>query len=152
MPPLNRSLIFCTKRSWDIVKLYNFAFEKRSVGHILNKIIVIGFFQTRTIFLKWVSSYSWSHDQNVIFKIMNYFFLNTNFALKPQEKSWKDDVVTFTAYLSITILQCLTSYSSKHEVILSAMLANTNHTTLLKNQSALKYLPSCVSSQILGVR
>ena len=83
---------------------------------------------------------------------MNYFFLNTNFALKPQEKSWKDDVVTFTAYLSITILQCFTRYTSKHEVILSAMLANTNHTTLLKNQSALKCLPSCVSSQILGVR
>ena len=34
----------------------------------------------------------------------------------------------------------------------SNMAANTNHTTLLENQSAIKYLPSCVSSQILGVR
>ena len=83
---------------------------------------------------------------------MNYFFLNTNFALKFQEKSWKDDVVTFTAHLSVTILQCLTRYTGKHKVILAAMLADTNHNTLPKNQSALKYLPSCVSSQILGVR
>ena len=37
--------------------LHDFAFEKRLVGHILNKIVVIWFFQTRTIFLKWVSSY-----------------------------------------------------------------------------------------------
>ena len=31
----------------------------------------------------------------------------------------------------------------------SNMAANTNHTTLLKNQSAIKYLP--VSSQIFGI-
>ena len=58
-------------------------------------------------------------------------------------------MVTFKAHLSITI-QCLTRY--KQKVDLAAMLANTNHTTLLENQSAVKYLPSCVSSQILGVR
>ena len=29
---------------------------------------------------------SWSRDQNMIFKIMNYLFLNTNFALKLQGK------------------------------------------------------------------
>ena len=34
---------------------------------------------------------------------MNYFFLKTNFALKLQGKCWKDEVVTFTAHLSITI-------------------------------------------------
>ena len=34
----------------------------------------------------------------------------------------------------------------------SNMAAYTNHTTLLNNQSALKYLPKCVSSQISGVR
>ena len=80
---------------------------------------------------------------------MNFFFVNTYFALKLQGKCWKDDVVTFKAHLSITI-QRLTRY--KQKVDLAAMLANTNHTTLLENQSAIKYLPSCVSSQILGVR
>ena len=47
-------------------------------------------------------------------------------------------MVTFKAHLSITI-QRLTRY--KQKVDLAAMLANTNHTTLLKNQSAIKYLP-----------
>ena len=79
---------------------------------------------------------------------MNYLFLNTNFALKLQGKCWKDDVVTFTAHLSVTIKR-LTRY--KQKVVLAAMLegksmpsnmaANTNHTTLLKNESAMKYLP-----------
>ena len=65
-----------------------------------------------------------------------------------QGKCWKDDVVTFTAHLSVTIKR-LTRY--KQKVVLAAMLegksmlsnmaANTNHTTLLKSQSAIKYLP-----------
>ena len=60
----------------------------------------------------------------------------------------KDDVVTFTAHLSITVIG-LTRY--KQEVVLAAMLegksmlsnmaGNTNHTTLLKNQSAINCLP-----------
>ena len=60
----------------------------------------------------------------------------------------KDDVVTFTAHLSMTI-KCLTRY--KQKVVLatrlegksmpSNMAANTNDTTLLKNQSAREYLP-----------
>ena len=59
-----------------------------------------------------------------------------------------DDVVTFTAHLSVTI-KSLTRY--KQKVVLAAMLdgksmssnmaANTNHTTSLKSQSAIKYLP-----------
>ena len=79
---------------------------------------------------------------------MNYLFLNTNFALKLQGKCWKDDVVTFTAQLGVTIKR-LTRY--KQTVVLAAMLegksmpsnmaVNTNHTNLLKNQSAIKYLP-----------
>ena len=54
----------------------------------------------------------------------------------------------FTAHLSVTI-KCLTRY--KQRVVLAAVLegksmpfnmaANTNHTTLLKDQSAIKYLP-----------
>ena len=54
----------------------------------------------------------------------------------------------FTAHLSVTIKR-LTRY--KQKVVLATMLegksmpsnmaANTNHTTLLKNQSAIKYLP-----------
>ena len=76
---------------------------------------------------------------------MNYFFLNANFALKLQEKCWKDDVVTFTAHVRVTIKR-LTRY--KQKVVLATMLegknvpsnmaANTNHTTLLKNQRAIK--------------
>ena len=79
---------------------------------------------------------------------MYYLFLNTNFALKPQGKCCKDDVVTFTAHLSVTIKR-FTRY--KQKVVLAAMLegksmssnmaANTNHTALLKNQNAIKYLP-----------
>ena len=70
---------------------------------------------------------------------MNYLFLNSNFALKLLEKCWKDDVVKFTAHLSVTIKR-LTRY--KQKVVLVAMLegkskpsnmaANTNHTTLMK--------------------
>ena len=79
---------------------------------------------------------------------MNYLFLNTTFALKFQGKCSKDDVVTFTAHLSVTMKR-LTRY--KQKVVLAAMLegksmpsnmaANTNHSTLLKNQNAIKYLP-----------
>ena len=71
--------------------------------------------------------------------MMNYLFLNSNFALELQGKCLKDDVVTFTAHLSITIKR-LTRY--KQKVVLAAMLegkstpsnmaANKNHTTLLK--------------------
>ena len=67
---------------------------------------------------------------------MNYLLLNTNFALKLQGKYWKDDVVTFTAHLSVTIKR-LTRY--KQQVVLAAMLegksmpsnmaGNTNHIT-----------------------
>ena len=78
---------------------------------------------------------------------MNYLFLNRNFALKLQGNYWKDDVVTFTAHLSVTI-KPLTRY--KQKVVLAAMLevksmpsnmaAQTNHTTLLNNQNAIEYL------------
>ena len=77
-----------------------------------------------------------SRDENVIFKIMSYLFLNTDFVLK------------HIYILSVTFKR-LTRY--KQKVVLAAMLegksmpsnmaANTNHTTLLKNQSAIKYLP-----------
>ena len=98
--------------------LYDFAFQKRLVIHILNKIIVIWFFKPAPF--SW-NEYvrSWSRDQNVIFKIMNYFFLNTSFALKLQGGCWKNDVVTFTAHLSVTIKR-LTRY--KQKLVLAAML------------------------------
>ena len=51
---------------------------------------------------------------------MNYLFLNTNLALKLQGKCRKDDVVTFTAYLRVTIKH-VTGYKKK--VALVAMLA-----------------------------
>ena len=60
----------------------------------------------------------------------------------------KDNVLMFKVHLSVTI-KSLTRY--KQKVVLAAMLegksmpsnmaADTNHTTLLKNQSAIKYLP-----------
>ena len=60
----------------------------------------------------------------------------------------KNDVVTFAAHLSITIKSFT---RSKQKLVFAAMLegksmpsnmaANTNHTTLLKNQSAIKHLP-----------
>ena len=84
----------------------------------------------------------------MILKITNHFFLNTNFALKLPRKMLKNDVVTFVAHLNITIKS---STRCKQKVVLAAMLegksmpsnmtANTNHTTLLKIQSAIKYLP-----------
>ena len=79
---------------------------------------------------------------------MNYHFLNTNFALKLEAKCLKDDVVMFIAHLNVTIKR-LTRYRQK--VVLATMMegksmpsnmaANTNHATLLKNQSTIKYLP-----------
>ena len=87
---------------------------------------------TKMWFLKlWITSF-WTEILHLNFK----------------ENCWKDDVVPFTAHLSATIKR-LTSY--KQKVLLAAMLegksmpsnmaANTNHTTLWKNQSAIKYLP-----------
>ena len=88
---------------------------------------------------------------------MKYLFVNTNCAPELQEKYWKY-VPMFTAHLSITITR-LTRYKLK--VVLAAMLegksmpsnmaANTNHTTLLKNQSAINISLECASSQISGV-
>ena len=74
---------------------------------------------------------------------MNYLFMNANFALKLQGKCGKDEVLKFAAHLSVTIRR-LTRYRQK--VVLargmpSNMAANTNHTTFLKDQSAIKYLP-----------
>ena len=79
---------------------------------------------------------------------MNYLFLNRSFALKLQGNCWKDDAVTFSARLRVTTKRLT---RKKQKVVLATMLegksmpsnmaANTNHTTLLKNQSAVKYLP-----------
>ena len=128
--------------------LYDFTCEKRLVGYILNKIIVICFSNPRH-FVK-MSKFVAGHVTSVIFKIMNYLFLNTNLDLKFQGKCWKDDVVKFTAHLSVTI-KLLTRH--KQKVVLVAMLegksmpnmaaniySHTNHSTSLKNQSAIKYV------------
>ena len=65
---------------------------------------------------------------------MNYLFPNTNFALKLQGKCLKDNVLTFNAHLSATI-KSLTRYKQKAVLaaILEGTVANTNHTTFLKN-------------------
>ena len=54
-------------------------YEKLPAGHILNKIIVIWFLKPAPFVIR-----SWSRDQTVAFKFINYLFLNTNFALKLQ--------------------------------------------------------------------
>ena len=59
------------------------------------------------------------HVTKTIFKIMNYRFLNTNFALKLQGKSSKDDVATFIAHLNVTIKRLT---RNKQNLVLSAML------------------------------
>ena len=106
-------------------------------------------FQTPHHFLK-MSKFVAGHVTKMwfSFKTMNYLFLNRNFSLKLQGNCWKDDVVTFSAHLSV-IIKRLTRY--KQKVVLAAMLedksmpsnmaANANHTTLLENLSAIKYLP-----------
>ena len=81
-------------------------------------------------------------------KLWITFFWTQILHLNFKENVEKNDVVMFTAHLSVTIKR-LTRY--KQKVVLAAMLegksmpsnmaANTNHTTLLKNQSAIKYLP-----------
>ena len=82
-----------------------------------------------------------TRDQNVILKTMNYLLLNRNFSLKLQGNCWEDYVLTLSSHLSVT-MKLLTRY--KQKVVLAAMFGGqeyTNHTTLLKNQSAIKYLP-----------
>ena len=95
-----------------------------------------------------MSKFVAGHVTKLIFKTMKYLFLNRNFALKLQGNCWKDDVETFSAHLSVTVKHFT---RQKQKVVLAAMLegksmpsnmvASTNHTTLLKNQSAIKYLP-----------
>ena len=78
-----------------------------------------------------MSKFIAGHVAHVLFKIMNYLFLNTNFALKLQGKCWKDDGVAFTVHLSVTITHLI---RYKQKVVLAAMLegksmpmtANTN--------------------------
>ena len=100
-----------------------------SAGHVITKFSGMGRFIYPWCFAGAVRARS---------SAMNYLFLNRNFALKLQGNCWKDDVLTFTAHLSVTIKR-LTRYQQK--VVWAAMLegksmpsnmaANTNHTTLL---------------------
>ena len=88
------------------------------------------------------------HVTKTIFKIMNYRFLNTNFALKLQGECSKDDVATFIAHLNVTIKRFT---RNKQNLVLAAILegksmpsniaANTNHATLLNNQNTIKCFP-----------
>ena len=67
-------------------------------------------------------------------------FLNTNFGIKFKENV---EMMMFTAHLSVAI-KCLTRIQAKSSFgrhVGGYMAANTNHTILLKNQSAIKYLP-----------
>ena len=74
---------------------------------------------------------------------MNYPFLSKNFAFQLQENCWKDDVVMFTAHLSVTI-ERLTRY--KQKVVLAAMLEGKSMSsnmaaTVLKKSNCHKISP-----------
>ena len=79
---------------------------------------------------------------------MNYHFLTQILDLNFKENVEKMMWWHFIAHLNVSI-KLLTRY--KQKVVLAAMLeaksmlsnmaANTNHATLLKNQSTIKYLP-----------
>ena len=66
-----------------------------------------------------MSKFVAGHVTKVWFLKLWIAFLNRNFALKLQGNCWKDDVVTFTAHLSVTIKR-LTRYKQKE--VLAAML------------------------------
>lgn len=68
------------------------------------------------------------HATKTIFKIMNYFAL--------QGKCSKDAVATFIVHLNVTIKHLTRNKQNK-----AILAANTNHASLLKNQSTIKYLP-----------
>ena len=79
---------------------------------------------------------------------MNYRFLTQILHLNFKENVENDDIATFIAHLKVTIKH---STRYKQKVVFAAMLegksmpsnmaANTNHATLLKNQSTIKHLP-----------
>ena len=74
---------------------------------------------------------------------MNYLCLNTNLELKLQGKCWKDDVVAFTAHLSVTIKRLkqkvvLAPMLEGQEQLPSTMVANANHT--MKNVWLINFL------------
>ena len=64
---------------------------------------------------------------------MNYVSLNTNFALSHLSVAIK----RFTRYKQKVVLAAILEGKSMP----SNMAVNTNHTTLLKNQNAIKHLP-----------
>ena len=75
-------------------KLDDFVIETLLEGHLLNKIIVIWFFKP-TPFVQNEKVRSWSRDQNLIFKIMNYGFLTQMFHLnviRKMSKRWRGNV------------------------------------------------------------
>ena len=61
----------------------NFAFKKNIGGSYLEQNNGDLVFKPAP-FSKNESAHSWTRDQNMIFKTMNHFFLNRNFALKLQ--------------------------------------------------------------------
>ena len=121
-------------------KVIRFCLRKTISGSYLKQNNSDLVFQTRTIFLKWVSTQLVTWPKCVIFKVMNYLFLNTNFALKLKGKSRKDDVVTFTAHLSVNI-KCLTRY--KQRVVLAAIRSPCRHVG--GQEYALKHGGQCKS-------
>ena len=134
-----------TSFSFMKIKVIWFCLQKTISGSYLKRTNSDLVFQTRTIFLKWVSSQliAWPKCD---FWNYEWSLSKQEFSLKLQGNWWKDDVVTFSVHLKVTIKR-LTRY--KQKVVLAAMLegksmpsnmaANTNHTTLLKDQSAINY-------------
>ena len=78
---------------------------------------------------------------------MNYLLLNTNIAFKFRGKCWKDDVVTFTAHLSVTVKRLKIYAKSSSGRHVGGQEYAVQHGGQYKsyyffeNQSAIKYLP-----------
>ena len=81
-----------------------------------------------------MSKFVAGHVTKVWFLKLWIAFLNRNFALKLQGNCWKDDVVTFSAHLSVTIKR-LTSYKQK---VVLARLQNRPYFCVFKYARAVK--------------
>ena len=124
----------CTKRSCDIIFM-----KMKVIWFCLRKTISGSYFKQNNSDLWFSNRHHFLEMSKFVAGHVTKMWLNTNFALKVQVKCWKDNVVTFTAPLSVTINR-LTRY--KQKVVLAGLLegksmpsnmaANTNHTNCWK--------------------
>ena len=92
---------------------------------------------THPILSMWILIYSFDTYYVWAACAMNYLFLNRNFAPNSRKllKRWCGKVLSISER-KVVLVAILEGKSMPFN-----MAANTNHTTLLKNQGAIKYLP-----------